>query len=114
MAKFLKMKYKIVLIPFPFDDFSTTKVRPAICLTNKISKYNHIVVAFITSQVQKAVENTDIVINNEVDTGLKTKSAIKLHRIVTIPTNLIKRELGKLPISYHKIVEEKLKELFEI
>ena len=26
------MKYKIVLVPFPFDDFSGTKVRPALCL----------------------------------------------------------------------------------
>ena len=35
------MKYKIILVPFPFDDFSQTKVRPAICLTNKIAPYNN-------------------------------------------------------------------------
>jgi hypothetical protein len=26
------MKGKVVLVPFPFDDLSTTKVRPAVCL----------------------------------------------------------------------------------
>ncbi|MCD4798846.1 MAG: hypothetical protein K8R19_07550, partial [Methanosarcinales archaeon] len=26
------MKGKVVLVPFPFDNLSTTKVRPAICL----------------------------------------------------------------------------------
>lgn len=58
------MKYKIVLVPFPFDYFSNTKIRPAICLTNRISKYNHVVIAFITSQVSKATEKTDIIITN--------------------------------------------------
>ena len=27
-------KGKVVLVPFPFDDLSTSKVRPAVCLTN--------------------------------------------------------------------------------
>jgi len=26
------MKGKVVLVPFPFDDLSTSKVRPAVCL----------------------------------------------------------------------------------
>ena len=108
------MKYKIVLVPFPFDDFSKTKVRPAICLTNKIGRYHHVIIAFITSQITKATEKTDIKITNLQHTGLKVNSAIKLHRIVTIPTDLIKRELGRLPSLYHKSVNEKLKKLFEI
>ena len=29
-------KGKIVFVPFPFDDLSSTKVRPAVCLTNPI------------------------------------------------------------------------------
>jgi mRNA interferase MazF len=33
------MKGKIVLIQFPFDDLSSSKVRPAYCLTNKIGGY---------------------------------------------------------------------------
>ena len=98
MENLSNMKHKIVLVPFPFDDFSNTKVRPAICLTDKIGKYKHVVIAFITSQISNATEETDIKISNIENTGLKTTSAIKLHRIVTIPTNLIKRELGKLPI----------------
>ena len=30
------MKNNIVLVTFPFDDFSSIKVRPALCLTNEI------------------------------------------------------------------------------
>jgi len=29
-------KGKVVLVPFPFDDLSATKVRPAVCLTGPI------------------------------------------------------------------------------
>jgi len=57
------MKYKIVLVPFPFDDLSSKKVRPAICLTDKIKPYNHVVLAFITSQVLPNPTATDFVID---------------------------------------------------
>ena len=36
------IKHSIVLVPFPFDDFSTSKVRPALCLTTEIGQFNHI------------------------------------------------------------------------
>ena len=39
------MKGKIVLIQFPFDDLSSSKVRPAYCLTNTIGAYQHIIFA---------------------------------------------------------------------
>jgi len=41
------MKGKIVLIQFPFDDLSSSKVRPAYCLTNQIGGYQHIIFALI-------------------------------------------------------------------
>jgi mRNA interferase MazF len=44
-------KGKVVLVPFPFDDLSTTKVRPAVCLTHPIGPYRHVILAFITSQI---------------------------------------------------------------
>ncbi len=45
------MRGKIVLLPFPFDDFSATKVRPALCLTDGIGSHGHVVVAFISSKL---------------------------------------------------------------
>ncbi|MCY7323137.1 MAG: type II toxin-antitoxin system PemK/MazF family toxin, partial [Phormidesmis sp. CAN_BIN36] len=39
------MKGKVVLVNFPFDDLSATKVRPAYCLTNSIGIHRHIVLA---------------------------------------------------------------------
>jgi len=42
-------KHKVVLVSFPFDDLSSTKVRPAVCLTDLIGPHEHIILAFITS-----------------------------------------------------------------
>lgn len=58
----LNWKNSIVLVPFPFDDLSATKVRPALCLTERLGSHDHVVVAFITSQVPGQLDPTDIVI----------------------------------------------------
>ena len=112
------MKHKIVLVPFPFDDFTGTKVRPAICLTDRIGVYDHVVIAFFTSQIAKANESTDVLLqSSDIDfpkTGLKVSSAIRLHRLVTIPTHIIKKQLGRLPSFYRHDVEQRLKQLFGI
>jgi len=112
------MKYKIVLVPFPFDDLSNVKVRPAICLTNEMTGYNHVVIAFITSQFNTATEPTDLLLHEKEPDfnrmGLKQSSAIRLHRLITVPSRIIQRQLGILPADYHLELEEKLIELFEL
>ncbi len=110
--------YKIVLLPFPFDDLSTTKVRPAVCLTEKIGSYQHIVVAFITSQIPNNLLDTDLIIQSNhsefPSSGLKVSSTLRLHRLMTVNSSLIQRELGMLPHSLHRQVKDKLMKLFEV
>ncbi len=110
------MKYKTILVPFPFDDLTGVKVRPAVCLTDKITGYNHVVIAFVTSQINKATELSDLLIKDDDPnfkvTGFKVSSAIRLHRLVTIPANIIRRQLGDLPSDYHADLELRLKSLF--
>ena len=112
------MKHKTVLVPFPFDDFTGIKVRPALCLTNKIGAYQHVVIAFITSQIGKATEPSNIpLLDTDTHfqiTGLKVSSAIRLHRLVTVPTQIIKRQLGILPSDYHQNIEQQIRDLFEL
>src|SRR3712207_2267635 len=93
-------KYKVVLIPFRFDDLSSSKVRPAVCLTNPIGPHRHVILAFITSQVTPHPLTTDFVIasadSDFVTTGLRVSSTLQLHRLMTATTALIRRELGQL------------------
>jgi predicted HTH domain antitoxin len=43
------MKGKVVLVKFPFDDLSSSKVRPAVCLTNAVGANQHIILALLTN-----------------------------------------------------------------
>lgn len=112
------MKYKIVLVPFPFDDLTANKVRPAVCLTDEIKPHDHIVLAFITSRVSASASATDFVID-KLDTefaitGLKVSSTIRLHRLMTVTKAIILRELGELSASQQTEVDNKLRKLFSL
>ena len=110
------IKHKIVLVPFPFEDFSTRKVRPALCLTDSFGKFEHVVVAFISSKIESAIEDTELEINSSdiewQQTGLINKSILKLHKLVSIPKNLILRELGEFPKSRISELNTRLKIIF--
>lgn len=110
------MRHKIVLVPFPFDDLSSQNVRPAICLTNLIEPYGHVVLAFITSRISDDSNSSDIVIRSDgqgfEETGLKVSSTVRLHRLMTVSKSTIKRELGKMPETYVVEIEYCLRKLF--
>ena len=111
-------KYKVVLVPFPFDDLSSSKVRPAICLTGAIGQYRHVVLAFITSKVPEDMFETDILIALDEEgfetTGLRVTSVLRLHRMVTATTSIIRRELGQLSETQQEKVKSRLKYLFDL
>jgi len=112
------IKNAIVLVPFPFDDFSASKVRPALCLTSEIGKYKHIIITLISSKIPDDLINSDIVINKNTDnwvgTGLTVDSVIRLHKIVTIPKSLIKRKPGTINSRVKSELSIKIKQLFDI
>lgn len=111
-------KGKIILVPFPFDDLSGTKVRPALCLTELIGPYKHIIIAFITSKIPADLLDSDLVLNDQHEdfsqTGLQKISTLRLHRLATITELLIKRELGTLPETWQVEVNRKLGRLLNI
>jgi mRNA interferase MazF len=74
------MRSRIVLVPFPFDDLSGTKIRSALCLTYPSGAYGHIVAAFISSVVPTPLLATDLVLDpadpDVARTGLRVRSVI--------------------------------------
>ena len=110
------MKYKIVLVPFPFDDLTATKVRPAVCL--EIKPFDHIVLAFITSRVSTVAAPTDFVIDKSdadfAPTGLKVSSTIRLHRLMTVTKSIVQRELGELSATQQTEIDNRLRKLFNL
>lgn len=107
---------RIVLVPFPFDDLTGIKVRPAVCLTDAVGPHRHVVLAFLTSQVPPDPLESDIVIDAATSwfaaTGLKTTSTLRLHRLMTVTASLFRRELGSLPQPVQAEVAIRLRRLF--
>jgi mRNA interferase MazF len=111
-------KGKVVLVPFPFDDLSAVKVRPAVCLTNPIGVHRHVVLAFVTSQVSAPLASSDLVLDTQEPdystTGLRVSSTLRLHRLMTVTTSIIQRELGELSPRMQAEVNAKLRDLFRL
>ena len=111
------IKNSIVLVPFPFDNYSVSKVRPALCLTSEIGKFDHVIIAFISSKIPDELIDSDFVIEtnsiNWKGTGLTVDSVIRLHKMVTIPKSLIKRKLGKINETSKQVIVNKLRQLFD-
>ncbi|MDP8965261.1 MAG: type II toxin-antitoxin system PemK/MazF family toxin [Cyanobacteriota bacterium] len=111
-------KGKVVLIPFPFDDLSATKIRPAVCLTNPVGKHCHVILALITDRIQTDLLETDIVFDTShpdfAASGLHKPSTIKLDHLITVRESLIRRELGALsPATQNQLTEKLCKLLTE-
>jgi len=109
-------KGKVVLVPFPFDDLSTVKLRPAVCLTEPIGPHRHVILAFISSRIPTDLLETDLVLDSSqtdfATTGLRVSSILRLHRLMTVTTTLIRRELGELSPRLQSKVADKIQKLF--
>ena len=111
-------KSKVVLVPFPFDDLSAAKVRPAVCLTDPIGQHRHVILAFISSRIPPDQQATDLLMDSSradfALTGLRVSSTLRLHCLLTVSTSLIQRELGELSPAMQVEVAAKLRKLFAL
>ena len=108
---------KVVLVAFPFDDLRTDKARPAICLTEPLGNHSHVVLAFVTSRQPDDPLDTDIALDpGDPDfalTGLRVRSVVRAHRLLTVSSTVIKRELGRLSTERLGEVARSVRQLFE-
>jgi mRNA interferase MazF len=110
------LKNRIVLLPFPFDDLTATKVRPAVCLTNPIGPHKHVVLAFISSRIPAAPMATDLIIDTAnpdfAATRLRVASTVQAHRLMTATTAVIQRKLGRLSAQLAGELEDRIRLVF--
>ena len=112
MAGRSTLKRNIVLVEFPYDDLSDSKIRPAYALTDSIGEHRHVVLALITSRIPTQPLNTDIILDtNHPDftmSGLKKPSTLRLNHLLTLRYSIIQRQLGALSIQTHRGIVEKV------
>jgi len=110
-------KGKIFLLPFPYDDLSENKLRPAVCLMNPVGSRRHVLLAYITSRIPTPLLETDIHLDAShsdfAATGLRQSSTIRLHQLLTVSTVVIQREIGELSSEIQAKIADKLCQLLK-
>ena len=110
-------KGDIVLVPFPFTDLSTSKLRPALVLYTNQSNQD-ITLCFISSQGLSNIQDDEFILNitdSEFSkTGLKAVSKVRVTRIVTLERQLITRKLGQITIEQIEQLNKKMIQAFQL
>src|SRR3989344_3827354 len=102
----------IVLIHFPFTDFSYTKQRPALIISNtNLNKTEDRICCLITTNPHK----DNILIKKDFfkEGSLPFKSYIKPYRIFTIHEKVIIKKLCSLNDNSYRLILKKINEYIE-
>ena len=94
----------VILVPFPFTELSSQKVRPALILSRGATVSGDIIVAFISSVLTRPNHRTHVLVRMGTDaferTGLKVSSVIRCDKLATLDRRIVLGELGALPPSF--------------
>jgi mRNA interferase MazF len=95
----------IVLVPFPFTDLTSSKVRPAV-IVSADPQPEDITIAFISSVLPGILAETEFLLTakdkNFAASGLKKDSVFKMNKLLTLSSVLIIRRLGRANVSLQK------------
>lgn len=85
-------KGDIVLLPYPFTDLKTSKVRPAVVIAPEDGKYSDVFVVPITSRIS-TLNTGEYALKDWIVAGLNVPSAVK-RGCVLVDTKLILKKVG--------------------
>lgn len=85
-------KGDIVLLPYPFTDLKTSKVRPAVVAASEDGRYSDIFVIPLTSRTT-TLNAGEYVLKNWISAGLNVPSAVK-RGCVLVDSKLILLKVG--------------------
>lgn len=102
----------VVLVPFPFTDLTSEKLRPAVIISVDPQGID-VIIAFISSVVSpKELSETDYVLRHDdahfVRTGLKKTSTFRMRKLLTIERSRIIRRLGAVSPAVQKELDIRL------
>lgn len=89
---------EIVVVPFPYTDLSSSKVRPALVLSD--AAFNDagpdIVLCAITSRIANA-HSSVIIAPDDLESGtLERASRVKAAKVMTVAKSVVRRRVGRL------------------
>jgi mRNA-degrading endonuclease toxin of MazEF toxin-antitoxin module len=111
-------KGEIFLADFPFGDIAVRKLRPVLLISGRVGIGSEVVAAYISSVVPPLPLSSDVLIDpsdqSYQSTKLKTRSALRLHKIATIHVSSLKRKLGTIGADLQKTVDARLRSVLKL
>jgi mRNA interferase MazF len=104
------VKGDIVVLPFPYTDFSSVKKRPAIVIANL--KGNNVILAQITTNQRNDEDIIPLAKKDFASGSLNLDSFIIASLVFTADASRIEYKAGKLKQEKIKEVQDKLCEIF--
>jgi mRNA interferase MazF len=105
----------VVLVPFPFSDLSTTKVRPALVVSGSLyhTTKPDLILAAITSKISATIGPLDYVLRDWQAANLHYPSALKPALFTLDPTRVLHR-IGALTPSDLAEIDGRLRSALEL
>jgi mRNA interferase MazF len=105
----------VVLVPFPFSDLSTAKVRPAVVVSGSLYHTTEpdLILAAITSKTATATGSLDYVLSDWQTANLRYPSALKPVLFTLDPTRVLHR-IGALTASDLAEIDHRLRRALEL
>jgi len=100
----------VVLLEYPYTDLRGVKLRPAIVL--KDTNDSDFILARVTSQSRQAEYDLDV--KDWKEAGLLKPSVIRVHKLASLETKLVKRTMGKLSTSDIENLSQCIRTLFHL
>ena len=89
----------IVLIPFPFAEQTSAKLRPALVIATTQDKYEDIIVCAISSVLPVVTSKYEILLQPDNNNKLRLSSILKIDRIATLKKQDVVTSLGAVTAS---------------
>lgn len=105
----------IVVLPVPFTDLSSQKLRPCLIVSNKTLKNDDVIVAVVTSSTKQKKEPLSVKITskNLAKGHIPKISYVRCHKVFCLHKSLIHKKVATLDTETLKKVQEKLWRVLE-
>lgn len=101
----------IILVPFPFTDLSSAKVRPALVLSATNDKKPDVIVCFISSNLDR--QNPHAVrVEPKASNGLKIPSLVRFDKIATLDKRIVLGAIGSIGSDWLKKHQKEFLDVF--
>jgi len=101
----------VVLVPFPYADFSRFKKRPALVVGQ--AEFDNLILCQITSKAETSKKAVPLADNDFITGGLNVSSFVRPDKIFTIEQSIIEKKMGSLEKSKLETVRIRIRQIFD-